>query len=59
MCGKALYSLVLTYECVQFSDLEKVQFSPSQSRQSESCCVGFVSRADAKAWAQVGEEEGM
>ena len=33
-------------------------FLPLQSRQTESCCVGFVSRTDAEAWAQVAEEEG-
>ncbi|WVZ87856.1 hypothetical protein U9M48_034431, partial [Paspalum notatum var. saurae] len=29
------------------------------SRQTESCCDGFVSRPDAEAWAQVAEDEGI
>ncbi|WVZ48684.1 hypothetical protein U9M48_000103 [Paspalum notatum var. saurae] len=28
-------------------------------KQTESCCAGYVSRPDAKAWAQVAEEKGI
>ena len=43
----------------KFLDLEKFNFRPLQSKQTESCYVGFVSWTDAEAWAHVAEEEGM
>ena len=45
--------------CTSFWIRKKSNFLPLQSRQTESCCAGFVSWPDAKAWAQVAEEEGM
>ena len=45
--------------CTSFRITKKFNFRPLQSRQTESCCAGFVSRPDAEAWAQVAEDEGM
>ena len=46
-------------ECTSFLIRKKFNFCPLQSRQTESCCAGLVSRPDAEVWAQVAEDEGM
>ena len=43
--------------CTSFRIRKVFNFCPLQSRQTESCYAGFVSRPDAEAWAQVAEEE--
>ena len=45
--------------CTSFWIRKKFNFRPLQSKQTESCYVGFVSRTDAEACAHVAEEEGM
>ena len=45
--------------CTTFWIRKKFNFRLLQSRQTESCCAGFVSCPDAEAWAQVAEEKGM
>ena len=36
--------------CTSFLIRKKFNFCPLQSRQTESCCTGFVSWPDAEAW---------
>ena len=50
-CSMFIGSSLLACTC--FWIRKKVNFRPLQSRQTESCCAGFVSWPDAEAWAQV------
>ena len=45
--------------CTSFWIRKKFNFRPLQSRQTETCYAGFISRPVAEVWAQVAEEECM